>query len=158
MNLFAISVLRQMAMLFALLASSIVLAQDKTTTADTVTYAGRWDFTNTQNGKTFGGEMKVALLERLSSSESDVEAFKGKLSFDGRQTNDKCGTFSGFGSDKPVDLLWEQKSDDVVLTYKLPCPIKDPVTQTRRFKLQGKSLVREYALPWGKGVEQLSRQ
>jgi len=137
---------------------SWALAEGSHAFFEPLTYAGRWDFKNSQSGQMFGGEMKVVLHEKLASSEPEVEVFKGRLSFDGRQTNSKCGTVSTFGKDTPVDVLWEQKGEVVVLSYILPCVPNDPVKQSRRFTLQGMGIVREYALPWGQGLEKLLKQ
>lgn len=151
--------------LFRLLASTIPLliyphvhAQGKEVLSDPITYAGRWDFKNSQNGRKFGGDMKIVLKEKLPTSEPDTLTFKGKISVDGRETNDKCGTVGSFGGDTPVDVLWDQKGDEVVLTYKLPCPLKDPVTRTKRFKHSDGSVTYEYSLAWGTGLEKLQRK
>lgn len=141
-----------------LMASTLAFAQDKSAVMDAVTYVGRWDFKNSQSGQTFGGDMKIVLQEKQVSSEPDVDVFKGKLSFDGRETNDKCGTVSTFGKDTPVDVLWEQKGDDVVLSYKVPCPTQDPRVVTKRFTARSDGIVREYSLQWGKGLEKLLKQ
>lgn len=144
--------------LIPLLVFPLAHAEDKEVLSDAITYVGRWDFKNSQTGMKFGGDMKIVLKEKLPTPEQDILTYKGKISFDGRETNDKCGTVGSFGGDTPVDVLWEQKGDDVILSYRVPCAVKDPVTVTKRFKYSDGSITYEYARAWGTGLEKLRRQ
>jgi hypothetical protein len=144
--------------LIPLLVFPLAHGEDKEVLSDAITYVGRWDFKNSQNGMKFGGDMKIVLKEKLPTSEPDTFTFKGKISVDGRETNDKCGTVGSFGADTPVDVLWEQKGDDVILSYRVPCAVKDPVTVTKRFKHSEGSITYEYSRAWGTGLEKLRRQ
>lgn len=146
--------------IFALLflSANWAFSQDKDSAFTPISYVGRWEFKNTQSGTVYTGEMKIVLTEKAPEAEQGVQSFKGKYSFDGRQTNDKCSTFGVFGTDKPIDLLWDQKGEDVVLTYELPCNFRASKISTSKFKLQGNDLVKDYSASWGKGIHKLTKQ
>jgi hypothetical protein len=121
-------------------------------------FSGEWTFKNHNTGQLFGGKMKAVLSEKMPESEPGVIAYKGFYSYDGRQTNEKCGTYGVFGSDTPVPLIWSQKSPEVVLTYELDCPFRKGRPVSIKYYLKGNNIIYEYSLPHGKGLQTMSKE
>lgn len=75
---------------------------------------GYWQFTNS-GGVKYGGDIKVKIASVDSAS-----VMRGVVSYDGRQTNDKCGT-RGISNDEPVDAEIRRVNGQYQVSFTLKC-------------------------------------
>lgn len=75
---------------------------------------GVWHFTNS-HGVKYGGDVRVKV-----ASMNDTSVMRGVVSYDGRETNDKCGT-RGIATDEPVSAEIRKSNDQYRISFNLKC-------------------------------------
>lgn len=85
---------------------------------DPVRLTGKWTFTSSSSLRHYGGDIVL----RLAAAEPDGTR-RGWVSYDGRQTNDRCSTKSGFSADEPVDASASFEGSALIVQFLLRCPI-----------------------------------
>lgn len=106
-----------MVLLVLLPAVPVVIAQDAASQANAFRpyeLVGEWQFTNT-NGVRYRGDIKVAI-----ASADPNGVMRGRVSYDGRQTNDKCTT-RPVVTDAPVDAEVVRSDNGYRVTFQLTC-------------------------------------
>lgn len=76
---------------------------------------GDWQFVNTNSGVKFGGGIEV-IIESIDQK----GVMRGRISYDGRQTNDKCGTKPLF-TDTPVEAEINKRESEYNVSFQLNC-------------------------------------
>ena len=76
---------------------------------------GDWYFTNNNSGVRYGGDVKVSIV-----SIDATGVMRGKVSYDGRQTNDVCST-RGLFSDDPVDAEVIRGANEYKISFNIKC-------------------------------------
>ena len=106
---------------FALLCGSLTglpsMAQDATQAAEFKPFqlVGGWEFLNANTGVKYGGAIEIAV-----NAVDSKGVMKGQISYDGRQTNDKCGTKTLF-NDQPVEAEILKANANYRVTFQVPC-------------------------------------
>ena len=112
---------------------------------------GGWQFTNSNTGAKYGGDIEVAI-----ESVDQKGVMRGRISYDGRQTNDKCGTKPLF-TDTPVEAEITKKETDYNVSFQVNCSTgKSP--RVFSWKLvcgQDGSCSQPSESAWGKGTTSL---
>jgi hypothetical protein len=111
------------------------------------TLAGEWKLEEFQTGIRHSGEVRIELQRR------EGHVIQGLVSFDGRQTQYKCGT-RGFASDTPVPAEIVKDATGYSVSFELRCTVGAP---SRRFlwylTCRPDGECRETAgFPWGPAV------
>ena len=75
---------------------------------------GGWQFVN-NGGTKYSGDIKVKI-----NSVDTTGAMRGMISYDGRQTNDVCGT-RGVFSDEPVEAEIIKTKDEYKISFMTKC-------------------------------------
>lgn len=111
------SLARNFAFLCAGLLSLPLAAQDAGKAADFKPFqlVGEWKFVNLNTGVNYGGAIEIDV-----NGIDGKGIMKGKISYDGRQTNDKCSTKTLF-SDQPVEAEIIKANADYRVTFQVPC-------------------------------------
>ncbi len=76
---------------------------------------GDWNFVNSNTGNKYGGNIEVDVKAMDSKG-----TMHGLISYDGRQTNDKCGTKPLF-TDKPVEAEIVKSANDYRIAFQVNC-------------------------------------
>jgi hypothetical protein len=115
---------------------------------------GGWQFQNEQTGVKYSGDIEVHVL-----SIDDKGGMRGQISYDGRQTNNKCGTKALF-TDVPVPAEIIKGDKEYRVTFSTPCQVApSPRTITWTLVCGDDGLCsRPEVLPWGKGTTFLREQ
>ena len=115
---------------------------------------GDWKFTNTNTGSSFGGDVQVD-VERVD----EKGVMWGKASYDGRQTNDKCGTRALF-KDEPAEAEIVKVTNGYRVTYEAKCSVgRSPRTVSLTLACSADGIcIRNDELPHGKGVLRLQEK
>ena len=115
---------------------------------------GGWKFVNSNTGANYGGDIELRI-----NSVDDKGIMHGLISYDGRQTNDKCGTKPLF-KDTPVEAEIIKSNKEYRITFQVPCPIgTSPKTFSLTFLCSDDgSCSYPTVLPWGKGVTTLTEE
>ena len=106
------------ALLFALTCTGVAVADEKAEQAvpfKPFELVGNWQFTNTDTGVRYDGDIKVAV-----GSIDTNGAMRGRISYDGRQSNDNCTTKQLF-DDTPVDVEVVKANNDYLINFQLKC-------------------------------------
>ncbi len=129
--------------------STPTLAQDAASKPERFTpfeLVGEWQFTNS-GGVRYGGDVKVAVTSIDGNS-----LMRGLVSYDGRQTNEKCGTRQLSG-DEPVDAEVMKSGGQYRISFKMKCLRGE---SPRRFDwtlvCDGATCVQPTLAPNGKGA------
>jgi len=80
-----------------------------------VKLVGEWKFQNRETGVKYGGEIAIDILRAGGNG-----PMQGLLSYDGRQTNDKCST-RGLLSDTPVEAEIVKTQLGYQISFRLNC-------------------------------------
>ena len=109
---------------------------------------GEWTFTNTRTGVNYGGPIEVQV-----NSIDAKGVMKGQISYDGRQTNDKCTTKALF-NDVPVDVEVIKSGTEYRLAYRLNCSVSpSPRDFSMTLSCNAEGVCSQPTeRPWGKGL------
>lgn len=143
--------------LFAMLSAAMCFADDKMQKSEDFKpykLAGDWKFVNSNTGVKYGGDVEVVINNMDSKG-----VLHGRISYDGRQTNDKCGTKALF-TDKPVEAEIIKTNEGYRVTYEVPCSIGvSPRVFSRSLACTDHGICSQpEVLPWGKGVLSLTEK
>jgi hypothetical protein len=107
---------------------------------------GDWSFTNSNTGVHFKGDVKVMLTSVDSSG-----VMRGKISYDGRQTNDACST-RGVFSDTPIDVEATKTPNEYRLVFSIKCASgESPRRREWTLVCENDVCTRPLVLPHGQG-------
>jgi len=111
---------------------------------------GNWQFVNSNTGRNYGGDIEVAI-----TSIDGNGTMHGLISYDGRQTNDKCSTKELF-ADKPVEAEIIKANNDYRVTFQVNCltGVSPRVISWTLTCAEAICSMPE-VLPWGKGAKVL---
>lgn len=135
------------------LAAAVATAQ---TAADSssLRLVGDWSFQNTQTKVKYGGAFEV-----VATSEPSPGRHAVRVTYDGRETNDRCSTKTALG-ETPVDGVLVKTDKGYDLEFILICPM-GPSPRPFKYSLtcdpQG-TCTQATARPWGEGLVRLVRQ
>ena len=109
---------------------------------------GEWKFQNRETGVKYGGAIAIDLLNVLANG-----SIKSLVSYDGRQTNDKCST-RGLIADTPVDAEVVKTPLGYQVTFQLKCSIgESPRPFTWNLSCASDGVCSEPTTrPWGTGA------
>jgi hypothetical protein len=113
-----------------------------------VKLVGEWKFQNRETGVKYGGEIAIDILRTGGNG-----AMQGLLSYDGRQTNDKCST-RGLLSDTPVEAEVVKTQLGYQVTFRLNCASGESPRQfTWNLSCGSDGVCSEPTTrPWGVGI------
>jgi hypothetical protein len=136
----------------AALTSSTVLSQTAPPAA--LLLKGEWAFQNTQTKVKYGGPFEV-----YSISEAAPGRYAVRVSYDGRETNDKCST-RGPLRDTPVEGVLSRSEGGYDLEFKLICPFgQSPRLFQYSLKCDAAGVCMQgTSRPWGEGFVRLVKQ
>lgn len=108
------------AWLFIVLIITATKAFSQTSDAGTKSFepyklVGDWNFVNSNTGTKYGGDIEVVVKAMEPNG-----TMHGLISYDGRQTNDKCGTKPLF-TDKPVEAEITKSANDYRIAFQVNC-------------------------------------
>jgi hypothetical protein len=109
---------------------------------------GDWKFDNSNSGRHYGGDIEVSI-----NSINTKGIMHGLISYDGRQTNDQCGTKKLF-ADKPVEAEIIKGANEYRVTFQVEC-LKGESPRIVSWTLvcdSGGVCTRPEVQPWGRGV------
>ena len=107
---------------------------------------GDWNFVNSNTGVQFKGDVKVMLTSIDASG-----VMRGKVSYDGRQTNNACST-QGVFSDTPIDIEATKTSNEYRLVFSIKCVSgESPRRRDWTLVCENDVCVRPEVLPHGQG-------
>lgn len=108
---------------------------------------GGWDFTSINSGRKYSGDVRIEVNTFAANG-----VMQGKVSFDGRQTNDNCST-RGVFNDDPVEADIRKTSVGYDVSFMLKC-LKGESPRARQWTLacEGDTCTRPEVLPNGKGM------
>lgn len=108
---------------------------------------GAWTFRNHNTAQQFGGAIEVSVVSRDAD-----RTLRGLLSWDGRQTNDRCGTRTSAG-DKPVEAELMRTENSYQISFRVNCAKgENPRQFNWVLTCDGKGECSERtAQPWGEG-------
>ena len=107
---------------------------------------GDWNFVNSSTGTQFKGDVKITLTNVDSAS-----VMRGKLSYDGRQTNDVCST-RGVFSDTPIDIEVTKTSNEYLMSFIIKCAAgESPRRRDWKLVCENDVCIRPEVLPHGQG-------
>jgi len=135
---------------------SSLLGFTSATAADSITpndafkpykLVGGWDFTSASSGRKYSGDVWIEVNALAANG-----IMQGKVSFDGRQTNDNCST-RGVFNDDPVEAEIRKTSVGYDVSFMLKC-LKGESPRSRQWTLtcEGDTCTRPEVLPNGKGM------
>jgi hypothetical protein len=115
---------------------------------------GGWQFQNEQTGVRYAGDIEVHVL-----SIDENGTMRGLISYDGRQSNDKCGTKALF-TDVPVPAEIIKGDNEYRITFSTSCQVApSPRTITWTLVCADDGVCsRPNVLPWGRGRTFLREQ
>ena len=108
---------------------------------------GDWDFINSNTGRKFGGNIEVSIKSMEANG-----TMHGLISYDGRQTNDNCGTKPLF-TDTPVEAEITKSANDYRIAFQVNCSSGiSPRLITWTFTCDDKGDCKQpEVLAWGRG-------
>lgn len=108
---------------------------------------GGWDFTSGNSGRKYSGDVWIEVNAIAADG-----IMHGKVSFDGRQTNDNCSTRDVF-KDDPVDAEIRKTAVGYDVSFMLKCS-KGESLRARQWTLtcDGDTCTRPELAPNGKGM------
>lgn len=144
-----IGLLRPICSLAIFLAPTARSADESTSKIDAFApyeLVGDWHFTNSTSGRKYGGDVKVTI-----DSIDGAGVMRGKVSYDGRQTNDMCST-RGVFSDDPVPAEIIKADDSYRISFMVNC-VKGQSPRLRSWTLVCENGIcsRPEVLPHGSG-------
>jgi len=108
---------------------------------------GDWRFTNSNTGTRYGGAVKVLVTSADSSG-----VMRGKISYDGTQTNDVCSTRGIFG-DNPADVEVIKNVNEYNLIFNIKCSRgESPRVRNWTLVCANDVCTRPEVLPHGQGL------
>lgn len=109
---------------------------------------GEWQFQNRETGVKYGGEITIEILRAASTG-----AMQGLVSYDGRQTNDKCST-RGLLSDTPAEAEVVNTQSGYQVAFRLKCASGESPRQFKWNLSCGSDGVcsEPTTRPWGTGI------
>lgn len=113
-----------------------------------VKLVGEWQFQNRETGVKYGGEIAIDILRAGSTG-----AMQGLVSYDGRQTNDKCST-RGLLSDNPAEAEVVKTQLGYQVAFRLKCASGESPRQFKWNLSCGSDGVcsEPTTRPWGTGI------
>jgi len=114
---------------------------------------GNWQFHSSNSGRDFGGDIEVAIISIDSTG-----IMHGKISYDGRQTNDQCSTKELF-NDKPAEVEIIKTNNDYRITFQVNCKTGvTPRVISWTLRCEEATCSRPEVQAWGKGVTVLTEK
>ena len=108
---------------------------------------GDWKFVNSNSGRNYGGDIEVTI-----TSIDGNGIMRGRISYDGRQTNDQCSTKELF-SDKPVEAEIIKTNNEYRITFQVNCSTGiSPRVVSWTLVCEQATCSRPDVQPWGKGL------
>lgn len=112
---------------------------------------GDWKFQNARSGVNYRGDIEVSV-----SSRDPNGVMRGSISYDGRQTNEKCST-RGLVNDTPVPAEIVRSDDTYRITFRVPCSVgESPRDMSWTLTCKGGVCELPIIQPWGKGRTSLT--
>ena len=143
--------------LLAMLSRMSTFADDKTQAPENFKpydMVGNWKFVNSNTGANYGGDIEVVI-----NSIDSKGIMHGLISYDGRQTNDQCGTKPLF-TDKPVEAELIKSNEDYRVTFQVNC-LKGITPRIFSWTLvcsDNGVCSQPIVQPWGKGAIVLTKK
>ena len=112
---------------------------------------GDWKFISSNTGRNYSGDIEVVVNDIDSKG-----VMHGRMSYDGRQTNDQCSTKALF-TDEPVEAEIVKSGKDYRITFSVNC-LRGASPRVISWTLECASdgvCSKPDVRPWGKGVTAL---
>ena len=144
-------------MLLAAMSTAASYADEKIQGVDTFKpykLVGGWKFVNSSTGRNYGGDIEVEV-----SRVDEKGIMHGRISYDGRQSNDRCGTKPLF-TDTPVEAEIVKLNKEYRITFQANCQVGvSPRTFSWTLLCDDDGVCSfPTALPWGNGVTTLTEK
>jgi hypothetical protein len=111
---------------------------------------GNWKFVNSNTGVNYGGDIEVAI-----ESVDPTGIMHGHISYDGRQTDDQCGTKPLF-VDTPVEAEVMKRGNEYRVSYSVKCLKGESPRRRSLTVVCGEDGVcsspKPFVLAWGTGM------